>query len=249
MQSRRQESIIVTGGARGIGAEIVKLCSQAGYDVCFTFQKQHDAANALLDQCQNNAGKVLSLQADVSDHHKRDAVFAAACKLSPLRGLVNNAGITSLLGRFEHVDEATIRHVFEINVMGTMLMSQHAIRYWLQHNLPGNIVNVSSIAAKTGSPNEYVHYAASKAAVESFTVGLAKEVAAQQIRVNAVSPGITRTDIHALSGEPNRADRIASKIPMQRAAEATEIAEAVTWLLSPASSYMTGAIVPVAGGL
>jgi NAD(P)-dependent dehydrogenase (short-subunit alcohol dehydrogenase family) len=128
-------------------------------------------------------------------------------------------------------------------------MSQHAIRYWLQHNQPGNIVNVSSIAAKTGSPNEYVHYAASKAAVESFTVGLAKEVAAQQIRVNAVSPGITHTEIHALSGEPNRADRIASKIPMQRAAEASEIAEAVAWLLSPASSYMTGAIVPVAGGL
>lgn len=249
MQNRREESLIVTGGARGIGAEIVKLCSQAGYDVCFTFQQQHDAARMLLEQCQTHTGKVVALQADVSDASKRDAVFDAANKLSPLRGLVNNAGITSVIGCFEHVEEATIRHVFEINVMGTMLMSQHAIRYWLQHNQPGNIVNVSSIAAKTGSPNEYVHYAASKAAVESFTVGLAKEVAAQRIRVNAVSPGITRTDIHALSGEPDRATRIASKIPMQRAAEASEIAAAVAWLLSPASSYMTGAIVPVAGGL
>ena len=249
MQNHREKSIIVTGGARGIGAEIVRLCSQAGYDVCFTFQQQHDAANALVAQCHTHLGKVVAIQADVSDHNKRHAVLAAACELSPLYGLVNNAGITSLLGRFEQVDEATIRQVFEINVMGTMLMSQQAIRYWLQHNQPGNIVNVSSIAAKTGSPNEYVHYAASKAAVESFTIGLAKEVAAQQIRVNAVSPGITRTEIHALSGEPNRPDHIASKIPMQRAAEASEIAEAVRWLLSPAASYMTGAIVPVAGGL
>lgn len=249
MQNRRDESIIVTGGARGIGAEIVKLCSAAGYDICFTYQQQHDAAHALVEQCRTHTGTVIALQADVSEHHKRDAVFAATSELSPLRGLVNNAGITSLLGRFEHVDEATLRRVFEINVMGTLLMSQQAIRHWLQHNQPGNIVNISSIAAKTGSPNEYVHYAASKAAVESFTVGLAKEVAAQQIRVNAVSPGITRTEIHALSGEPNRADRIASKIPMLRAAEATEIAEAVAWLLSPAASYMTGAIIPVTGGL
>lgn len=249
MQPRKEQSIIVTGGARGIGAEVVTFCAQAGYDVCFTYQQQREKAEALLTHCAAYAGKVVAIQADVSDPSRLDEIFFAAQQLSPLYGLVNNAGITSSISPFHQVDEATLRRVFDVNVMGTLLSSQHAIRHWLQHSQPGVIVNISSVAAKTGSPNEYVHYAASKAAVDSFTIGVAKEVAQQHIRVNAVSPGITRTDIHTLSGEPERADRLASRIPMQRPAHATEIAEAVCWLLSPASSYVTGAILPVSGGL
>ncbi|MGG4604281.1 SDR family oxidoreductase [Paenalcaligenes sp. Me131] len=249
MHTRLERSIIVTGGSRGIGAEIVKLCTQAGYDVCFTYKQHSDKAAVLIEHCHAHAGKAVAIQVDSNEPKGMARVFQSAQQLSPLYGLVNNVGITSHIQPFHLTDEATLRHVFDVNVISTMLMSQHAIRYWLQHQLAGTIVNISSIAAKTGSPNEYVHYAASKAAIETFTVGLAKEVATQSIRVNAVSPGITHTDIHALSGEPDRAHRLASRIPMQRAAQASEIAEAVLWLLLPASSYVTGAVIPVAGGL
>jgi NAD(P)-dependent dehydrogenase (short-subunit alcohol dehydrogenase family) len=167
----------------------------------------------------------------------------------PLAGLVNNTGITGPLGPFASASPETMRRVLDVNVLATMVLTQRVVQRWLDARTGGSIVNVSSIAAALGAPGEYVHYAASKAAVEAFTVGLAKELAEHDIRVNAVSPGTTLTDIHAAAGEPERPARVAARIPMKRPAEASEIAEAIVWLLSARASYVTGTVLKVAGGL
>jgi NAD(P)-dependent dehydrogenase (short-subunit alcohol dehydrogenase family) len=166
-----------------------------------------------------------------------------------LSALVNNAGVTGPIGAFAQAPVQAIRRVLDVNALGTMLCTQQAVQRWLAAGRRGCIVNVSSIAATLGAPAEYVHYAASKAAVDAFTVGLAKELAGAGIRVNAVAPGTTRTDIHARAGDPHRLGRIASRIPIGRVAEPREIAEAVLWLLSPGASYVTGSILRVGGGL
>ncbi|OVZ64866.1 oxidoreductase [Pigmentiphaga sp. NML080357] len=243
-------TVIVTGGSRGIGAATVRLAAAAGYDVCFTYREQDAAAHDQVREIQALGRQAMCVKADAGGDTAAEHVFELAGALpQPVTALVNNAGITGPIGPFSATTAATMRRVLDVNVMGTMLFSQQAVRRWLEEGRAGSIVNISSIAATLGAPGEYVHYAASKAAVEGFTVGLAREVAAQGIRVNAVSPGTALTDIHATAGEPDRPRRIAAKVPMGRVAHAEEIAEAVVWLLSDKARYVTGAVLRAAGGL
>jgi len=243
-------TVIVTGGSRGIGAATVRLAAAAGYDVCFTYREQADAANALVQEIQASGREAMCIQADVASDTAAEHVFALASALPrPVTALVNNAGITGPIGPFDAATAATMRRVLDVNIMGTMLFSQQAVGRWREEGVEGCIVNISSIAATLGAPGEYVHYAASKAAVETFTIGLAREVAAHGIRVNAVSPGTALTDIHAAAGEPDRPKRVAARVPMGRVAQAEEIAEAVVWLLSGKAGYVTGSVLKVAGGL
>jgi NAD(P)-dependent dehydrogenase (short-subunit alcohol dehydrogenase family) len=249
-QRQASTTILITGGGRGIGAATARLCAAAGHDVAFTYSAQHDAAQALVAQIEALGRRAWAVQADVADPEAAQRVVdGIPAGFAPLAGLVNNAGITGPLGSFADTTVDTMRRVLDVNVLGTMAMSQCVLRRWLAGGTAGSIVNVSSIAATLGAAGEYVHYAASKAAVEGFTIGLAREVAAKGIRVNAVSPGTALTDIHAAAGEPGRPQRVAARIPMQRPAEAQEIAEAIAWLLSERASYVTGTVLKVAGGL
>lgn len=248
--ARPQPVLLVTGGSRGIGAEIVRGAAGRGWAVAFSYERDADAAQRLTEAVRAAGGTALAVRGDVADPAAVARLFAAAEEaLGPVIGLVNNAGITGRLGAFADTEVETMRRVLDVNVLGTMLCAQEAVRRWRDRGTPGVMVNVSSIAAALGAAGEYVHYAASKAAVEAFTVGLSKELAAAGTRVNAVAPGTALTGIHAAAGEPGRPARVASRIPMGRAAEASEIAEAVLWLLSPQASYVTGAVLRVAGGL
>lgn len=249
MGSQPRGTIIVTGGARGIGAEVVRLCAQQGHDVLFTYVNHPERAQQVASLGRSFGVKVQALRADVRDLDMSSTVLEHAATLSPVVGLVNNAGITSRLGSFLDVDIDTMRRVIDVNVLGTMAMCQAAVRHWMQRRAIGSIVNVSSIAATSGSPGEYIHYAASKAAVDGFTIGLAREFANQGIRANVVSPGTTDTEIHAGSGEAGRAARVAALIPMRRPGQPREVAEAIVWMLSAQSSYVTGSVLRVSGGL
>lgn len=242
--------VIVTGGTRGIGAAIARQAAAEGYGLCLTYARDDEAAERLEDELRR-AGHACALWRGGVEHPDgATGVFdLAEARLGPVTALVNNAGITGPIGRFEDVTPETFRRVLDVNVLGSMLMAQEALRRWRRRGTAGRIVNVSSIAATLGAPGEYIHYAASKAAVEALTVGLAKEVAASGIRVNAVAPGTAFTDIHAAAGEPDRPARVASRVPMGRIGQPEEIAEAVLWLLSSRASYVTGAVVRVAGGL
>lgn len=240
--------LIVTGGSRGIGAATAHLAAGRGFRVCVNYTRDAVAADAVVAAIQAAGGTAVAVQADVADAGDVRRLFEAAeAGIGPVRALVNNAGITGPIGSFQDASTETLRRVFEVNVLGTMLCTQEAIRRFAGHS-GGSIVNLSSVAATTGAPGEYVHYAASKAAIDSFTLGLAREVAGSGIRVNAVAPGSTLTDIHATAGEPGRPARVRTRIPLQRLAEPEEIAEAILWLLSDAASYVTGSVLRVAGG-
>jgi NAD(P)-dependent dehydrogenase (short-subunit alcohol dehydrogenase family) len=242
--------VLITGGSRGIGAATARLAAAAGHAVCITYATQQQPADALVAEIVAAGGRAGCLQADVGDPQVAETLLdRLPSALPPLHGLVNNAGITGPLGGFAQASRATLRQVLDVNVLGTMLLTQQAVRRWCAAGRGGVVVNVSSIAATLGAPDEYVHYAASKAAVEAFTVGLAKELAEQGIRINAVSPGTTLTDIHAAAGEPGRPQRVAARLPMRRPGRAPEIAEAIVWLLSDKASYVTGSVLKVAGGL
>lgn len=243
-------TVLITGGSRGIGAATVRATAQAGYDVCFTYASRHDAANRLVAEVLETGRSGCCIQADSGHPQAAERILGEIpSEFLPLVGLVNNAGITGPLGSFLETTPATMQAVFAVNVMGTMLLSQGVVKHWREQSRGGSIINISSIAAVLGAPGEYVHYAASKAAVEGFTIGLAREIAQFDIRVNAVSPGTALTEIHATAGEPGRPERVAARIPMRRAAKPEEIAEAVLWLLSERSSYVTGTVLKVAGGL
>lgn len=243
-------TVLVTGGSRGIGAEAVLLLASQGYDICFTYLKQKTAADNILKQVHDSGGRAWAIQADAADLKSATYILSnIPSQAAPLIGLVNNAGITSKLESFVDTDLETMKQVFDVNVLGVFSLTQKVVHNWLQQKIPGVVVNVSSVSATLGSPGEYVHYAASKAAIETFTIGLGKELASKGIRVNCVSPGICLTEIHAASGEPNRPARLASKIPMGRAGCPKEIAQAIAWLISNQSSYMTGAVLRVSGGL
>lgn len=243
-------TVLITGGSRGIGAATARLAAAAGHAVCITYATQQGPADALVAEILAAGGRAACLQADMGDPQVAETLLdRVPAALPALYGLVNNAGITGPLGSFGEASRATLQQVLDVNVLGTMLLTQQAVRRWRAAGRGGVVVNVSSIAAVLGAPGEYVHYAASKAAVEAFTVGLAKELAEQRIRVNAVSPGTTLTDIHAAAGEPGRPQRVAARIPMRRPGEAPEIAEAIVWLLSDKASYVTGSVLKVAGGL
>ncbi|NYZ17097.1 SDR family oxidoreductase [Azospirillum sp. RWY-5-1] len=242
--------LIVTGGGRGIGAAVARLAARDGYAVCINYARDDDAAARLVGALRAGGADAIAVRGDVAEPDAvRDLFDRAERELGPVTALVNNAGITGGLGAFRNADLAMLRRVIDVNLLGTMLCAQEAVRRWERAGTAGRMVNVSSIAATLGAAGEYVHYAATKAAVESFTVGLAKELAAAGVRVNAVSPGTTRTDIHAAAGDPGRPARVAAVVPMRRVGEPDEIAEAVLWLLSDKASYVTGAVLRVAGGL
>lgn len=243
--------LLVTGGSRGIGAAISIMAAQRGYDVAVNYQSNEAAAAAVVKACEAAGAKALAVQGDMASATDIIRVFAGAKTLGPLTHVVNNAGITGKSSTLAEADTAVIRTCIDVNVTGAILVAREAARA-LAANAGAKgraIVNISSVAAELGSPGEYVWYAASKGAIDSLTIGLAKELAGQGIRVNAVAPGITETEIHALStGEAGRVARIAPQIPLKRAATPDEIAEAVLFLLSEASSYTTGIILKVSGG-
>ncbi len=245
-----KRAILVTGGSRGIGAAISTMAAARGYAVAINYLRDERSARALVAANEAGGGAACLVQGDVAEEADVERMFdTAVARFGALYGVVNNAGITGRLGKFVAAEPASIAQIFRTNVLGTMNCCRAAIQRFQRSGSTGVIVNLSSIAAVTGSPNEYVHYAASKAAIETFTLGLAREVAVDGIRVCAVAPGSTLTDIHATAGEPGRPARIAPNIPMRRLATPEEIAEPVLWLLSDAASYMNGATVRCSGGL
>ncbi|MET8233306.1 SDR family oxidoreductase [Micromonospora sp. NPDC005298] len=237
---------VITGGGRGIGAATARRLAHAGHHIALCYRRDHAAADAVLADLRAAGRQAIAVRADTTDPDQVAALFDAAAELGPLTGLVNNAGVTSLIGPFTELRVEDLRRVVDVNLVGYVLCAQQAAR---RLGDGGAIVNVSSAAATLGSPGEYVHYAAVKAATDTLTVGLSKELAPRGIRVNAVAPGIVRTDIHADSGVPDRPDTAVGRIPLGRAGEPEEIAAAIAWLLSPDASYATGTVLRVSGGL
>ncbi|MER7270356.1 SDR family oxidoreductase [Micromonospora carbonacea] len=241
-----QPVTIVTGGSRGIGAATARRLAHAGHHVAIAYRRDHTAATTVVADIHATGRNALAVQADTTDPAAVTHLFDTAATLGPLTGLVNNAGVTSPIGPLADLRAEDLRHVVDVNLIGYVLCAQQAARRLTRG---GAIVNVSSAAATLGSPGEYVHYAAAKAATDTLTIGLAKELAPHGIRVNGVAPGIVRTDLHAISGAPDRADTAAGRIPLGRAGEPDEIAAAIAWLLSPDASYATGTVLRVSGGL
>ncbi|HEY4068948.1 MAG TPA: SDR family oxidoreductase [Burkholderiaceae bacterium] len=244
-------SVLVTGGSRGIGAAAALLAARRGWAVAVNYTSDAAAARAVVARIVETGGSAIAVQADVSDEAAVLAMFARVDReLPPLDALVNNAGVVDLAGRVDETTTARLQRMFAINVFGSFICAREAIkRMSTKHGgRGGTIVNLSSAAARIGSPAMYVDYAAAKGAIDVFTMGLAKEVALEGIRVNAVRPGIIETDIHASGGTPDRAKQMAPLVPMQRAGSADEVAEAIVWLMSEQSSYTTGAVIDVTGG-
>ena len=244
-------TLLITGGSRGIGAATARLAAQRGWDVAVNYTRDAAAADAVATDVRAAGRRALVLQGDVGIEADVLAMFAAVDReWGPLHGLVNNAGVVDVAARVDAMSAARIERMFAINVFGTMWCAREAVRRMsTRHGGPGGaIVNLSSAAAKLGAPGQYVDYAAAKGAVDAFTLGLAREVATEGIRVNAVRPGIIDTEIHASGGQPGRAAQMAPLVPMQRAGSAEEVAQAIVWLLSADSSYTTGSVVDVTGG-
>ena len=243
--------LLVTGGSRGIGAATALAAAQAGYAVAVNYQSNSLAADEVVRTIRDGGGQAMALQADVSHEDEVLAMFARVdAKWGPLAALVNNAGVVDVSSRVDGMSVARLSRMLNTHVLGSFVCAREAVlRMSTRHGgAGGGIVNLSSAAAKLGSPGQYVDYAACKGAIDTFTIGLAKEVAAEGIRVNAVRPGIIDTDIHASGGEPDRAQRLAPQVPMQRPGSAQEVAHAILWLLSPQASYCTGALLDVGGG-
>ena len=243
--------LLVTGGSRGIGAAVAVLAAKQGYAVAVNFNGNQAAADAVVKQIRDSGGTAMCVQADVSDEAAVLLMFSRIdAELGRLTALVNNAGVVDMASRVDAMSVARLRRMFDINVLGSFICAREAVlRMSTRHGGAGGcIVNLSSAAARLGSPGQYVDYAAAKGAIDTFTMGLAKEVALEGIRVNAVRPGIIETDIHASGGIPDRVAQMTPLVPMQRAGSAYEVAEAVVWLLSDASSYTTGSVVDVTGG-
>ena len=244
-------NLLITGAGRGIGAETAKLAAARGHAVCVNYRSNRAAADALVSAIARAGGRAVAVQADVAVEVDVVRLFTTCDReLGRLGGLVNNAGILETQARVDAIDAARIERIFATNVIGAFVCAREAVKRMStkRGGAGGAIVNVSSRAAVLGAPGEYVDYAASKAALDTLTIGLAKEVAAEGIRVNGVRAGIIRTDIHALGGEPGRPDRLGPTLPMQRAGEAIEVARAIVWLLSDDASYTTGSFVDVSGG-
>jgi NAD(P)-dependent dehydrogenase (short-subunit alcohol dehydrogenase family) len=230
---------------------VAVLAAQRGFDVALNFARDHAAAEAVAAEVQAAGARALLLQADVADDGAVNTMFAALDQAwGGLDALVNNAGVVDVAARVDEFSAARVQRMFAINVFGSFYCAREALRrISTRHGGRGGaIVNIGSAASRLGSPGQYVDYAAAKGAIDSFTLGLAREVAADGVRVNAVRPGIVATDIHASGGQPDRAERLAPQIPMQRAGTADEVAEAVLWLLSDAAAYTTGALLDVSGG-
>jgi NAD(P)-dependent dehydrogenase (short-subunit alcohol dehydrogenase family) len=242
--------VLVTGGGRGIGAATARLAAQRGWRVCVNYLRNRDAADALVAEISAAGGTARTVAGDVANEADVIRMFDAAAKMGPVTALVNNAGILERQTRLDDMEAARFERVFATNVTGAFLCAREAVRRMsTRHGGKGGvIVNVSSMAARLGSPGEYVDYAASKGAIDSLTIGLAKEVADEGIRVNAVRPGVIYTDIHASGGEPGRVDRVKAAVPMKRGGKPEEVARAILWLMSDESSYTTGGFIDVSGG-
>ena len=244
-------TVLVTGASRGIGAACVRLLARDGYDVAINYARSADAADALAQEVKAAGRQAVTVKADVGVEAEVISMFRALdSEMPPLAGLVNNAGILFSKARLDEMGPDRINDTLRVNVTGSFMCAREAIRR-MSTKYGGNggaIVNLSSAAARIGSPNEFIDYAASKGAIDAMTLGLSKEVGGEGIRVNAVRPGLIHTDIHASSGQPDRVERLQQFVPMGRGGSAEEVAEAVVWLISPAASYVTGALVDVAGG-
>ncbi len=243
--------IVVTGGSRGIGAATARLAAQRGYAVCINYRAQRAAADAVVQRIEEGGGTAIAVAADVASEADVARLFAVVDReLGPLTALVNNAGILEAQMRVDEMDAGRLARIFTTNIGGYFLCAREAVRRMsTQHGgVGGAIVNVSSGASRLGSPGEYVDYAASKGAVDTLTIGLAREVATEGIRVNAVRPGFIYTDIHASGGEPERVERVKHTAPMQRGGYADEVAYAILWLLSDEAAYSTGTFIDVTGG-
>ncbi|MCL4694182.1 MAG: SDR family oxidoreductase [Candidatus Hydrogenedentes bacterium] len=243
--------LVITGASRGIGAATALLAAERGYAVCVNYAKRRDAAESVVSRIMANGGRAIAVAADVSVESEVVTLFKTVDEqLGSVSALVNNAGILETQMRVENMDAARLTRILATNVTGSFLCAREAIRR-MSPRLGGHggaIVNVSSAASRLGSAGEYVDYAASKGAMDSFTIGLSQEVAAEGIRVNAVRPAFIYTDIHASGGEPGRVDRVKSVIPMMRGGQPEEVAAAILWLLSDEASYVTGSFVDLAGG-
>ena len=243
---------LVTGGSRGIGAATAIMLAEQGYDLCISYRERRSQAEQILEHCKALSVRAIAVQADISREADVERLFRQTdLQLGPLTALVNNAGILMQQTRVENLSAERINKILQTNVTGSLLCCREAIkRMSTAHGGSGGaIVNVSSGAARSGSPNEYVDYAASKGAVDTLTVGLSKEVASEGIRVNGVRPGFIYTEMHADGGEPGRVDRLRSAIPLGRGGQDTEVAAAIAWLLSDSASFSTGTFIDVTGGL
>jgi NAD(P)-dependent dehydrogenase (short-subunit alcohol dehydrogenase family) len=242
--------VIVTGGSRGIGRATALAAAARGYRVCIGYASNEAAANSAVSAIEARNGKAIAMKCDVGSEKDILALFKAADEFGTLGALVNNAGIVGTTSRVDEMSAERIQRMMAVNVTGSILCAREAVkRMSTRHGGKGGvIVNLSSVAAKLGSPNTYVDYAASKGAIDSFTLGLGYEVAGEGIRVAAIRPGLIDTDIHASGGEPDRAQRLSHMVPMKRVGTANEIANAIVWLMSDEASYVTSAILDVSGG-
>ncbi|AUN94964.1 SDR family oxidoreductase [Pseudazoarcus pumilus] len=246
-----QPVLLITGASRGIGAATARLAAERGHAVCVNYRRDETGAQALVREIEVGGGRAIAVQADVAIEADVVRLFETVdAQLGTLSGLVNNAGVLERQGRVEDIDAARLARIFATNVTGAFVCAREAVRRMSTRHggRGGAIVNVSSIAARLGAPGEYVDYAASKGALDTLTLGLAREVAAEGIRVNAVRPGLIHTGIHADGGEPGRVERIAPSLPMGRGGTPEEVAQAILWLLSEEASYATGSFIELGGG-
>ena len=251
MSAKSAGVVLITGASRGIGAATARLAAKRGYDVAVNYVSNEAAAKKVVGEVEAAGRRAIAVKADVADEREVVAMFETVdAELGTVTALVNNAGVLETQARVEAVDAARLHRILAVNVVGTFLCAREAVRRMsTRRGGPGGaIVNVSSMAARLGSGGEYVDYAASKGAVDTFTIGLSREVADEGIRVNAVRPGLIYTDIHANGGEPGRVDRIKHSVPMRRGGHASEVASGILWLLSDEASYVTGAFIDLAGG-
>ena len=242
--------LLITGASRGIGAATARLAAREGWDVVVNYANAEASARQVALDVEAAGRRAVIVKGDVSNPADIDAIFAAADTLGPLQGLFNNAGHVAGMGRVDELDHAALTRLFAVHVVGSMLCAAAAVRRMsARHGGKGGaIVNMSSAASKLGTPGQYVDYATAKGAIDTFTLGLAMEVAGEGVRVNAVRPGIIDTEIHAAAGDPDRIARIGASLPMGRAGTAEEVANSVLWLLSPQASYVTGASISIGGG-
>ena len=244
-------ALLITGGGRGIGAATARLAAQQGWAVAVNYARDSLAADTVVRAIRAEGGSAISVRADVANEAEVLRMFTTVdAKFGPIAGLVNNAGVVDTTARLDEMDWARWRRMFDTNVLGSLLCAREAVRRMSTRHggAGGSIVNLSSAASRLGSGGQYVDYAASKGAIDTFTLGLAREVAAEGVRVNAVRPGLIDTDIHASGGLPQRVRDLAPTVPMQRGGSADEVAQAIVWLLSDAASYTTGALIDVSGG-